>query len=119
MKRLKQTFRYHLPLLILALFLLSACAGRPDAEVPAPTSTPELAVVVFATPEPTATPPPATPTKAATVGVVIQPATPTVSENQVSAGEVSPINRQPDVNPLTGLKVDDPTLLQRLPLMVR
>jgi hypothetical protein len=119
MKQFKQTFHYHFPLVILALLLLSACAGRPDAEVPAPTSTPELAVVVFATPEPTATQPPAPPTKAATVGVVIQPATPTVSENQVSAGEVSPINRPPDVNPLTGLKVDDPALLQRLPLMVR
>ena len=99
MKRLKQTFRYHLPLLILALLLLSACAGRPETEVPTPTLTPELAVVVFSTPEPTATQPPAPPTKAATVGVVIQPATPTVSENQVSAGEVSPINRPLDVNP--------------------
>ncbi|MEW5957214.1 MAG: DUF3048 domain-containing protein [Chloroflexota bacterium] len=106
-------------LLVLALLTLAACAG--DSPPPG-NPTPELAVVVFATEEPTATATSAvaaaSPTAAATVGMGVSL---TRTEEKASeAGAVSSAaNRAPDVNPLTGLKVDDPALLNRRPLMVR
>ncbi len=103
-----------------SLLFLTAC-GRdepPEPEQP----TPELAVVVFETEEPTAiptvTPPPtATPTAAATVGMGVSVARAETPET--SPASSSAVKRAPDENPLTGLKVDDPKLLQRRPLMVR
>lgn len=107
--------RYSIFFLISLLIpFFAACAGNNEPEIATPTPTPELAVVVFATPEATPTQPPPTPTKAATVGVVIKPA-----ENGQASDTVSLSNRPADENPLTGLKVDDPALLQRRPLMVR
>jgi hypothetical protein len=80
-----------------------------------------LAVVVFATPKPTATPDltQPTPTKAATVGVVIRPATPVPQDGQTTTETTPGGPRPPDENPLTGLKVSDPALVKRRPLMVR
>lgn len=99
-------------ILALTMLALPACGGRPT-----PPPTPALAVVVFETEEPTAsatvTPiPAATPTAAATVGAGINADLP-------AAGDSAPANRAPNVNPLTGLIVDDPALLHRRPLMVR
>jgi hypothetical protein len=42
-----------------------------------------------------------------------------VPTTTVSADQTSPANRPPDINPLTGLKVTDPALLKRRPIMVR
>lgn len=112
-----------LPVLLIVFvvaLLMAACSG--DEEVKEVPPTPKLAVVEFATPapSPTLTQPPAatlTPTPAPTVGMGIAASEPAV----LSAAELEQyIARRPaDVNPLTGLKMDDPTLLQRRPLMVR
>ncbi len=100
--------------------MMTACSG--DEEVKEVPPTPKLAVVEFATPAPSSTPtqPPAvtaTPTPAPTVGMGIAASAPAIQ----SAAELEQYiaSRPADVNPLTGLKVDDPALLQRRPLMVR
>jgi len=98
----------------------AACAGQetPTAPPPAPTQ----AVVVFATESPpaaTATRPPAatatlTPTVVAGMG-----ATSNIPVQSLQDFEKYVAARPADVNPLTGLKVDAPQLLQHRPLMVR
>lgn len=122
--------------LILLIITVAACSGGDD-ETETANPTPELAVVVFATEDPAATEPATTPTivaiprtveptPAATVGVGISQAPPS-ADNDDAADDVqltssviiAPENRPPDVNPLTGQKVDDLTLLERRPLMVR
>ncbi|NTU99763.1 MAG: DUF3048 domain-containing protein [Methanoregulaceae archaeon] len=71
-------------------------------------------------PTPTLTPtvrPTQAPTPTAAFGIsatLTSTITATVTANQTSPG-----NRPPDVNPLTGLKVTDPALLKRRPIMVR
>ncbi len=105
--------------LSLLIPLLTACAGEPPA--PPATPTEGLKVVVFSTEAPTATPTatkptPPTNTPAPTVGVGASAATPTAA---ASADQTAPNNRPADVNPLTGLKVSDPALLKRRPVMVR
>jgi len=110
--------KYLYPLLIiflsgLASLSLSACGGD-DTEVSNPT--PVLVTVVFATEAPAAT---------ATAAKTTPTATGAVAEvgfgvSTAEPGSVLPAADRPaDVNPLTGLKVDDPALLQRRPLMVR
>jgi hypothetical protein len=49
------------------------------------------------------------------VGFGVATAVPAAS----SGDQTAPTNRPPDVNPLSGLKVDDPTVLKRRPIMVR
>jgi hypothetical protein len=124
-------YRYLALLMVSAgLFLLTACAGG-DKATPEP-STPEAAVVVFATPDPKAptstplatalpveTPPPtATPTPAATAGMGISGE---LAESSTPVTNFADYvkNRPTDVNPLTGQKVTDPALLHRRPLLVR
>jgi hypothetical protein len=105
------------------LVMITACGGD-EAPVPAE-PTQELAVVVFSTEEPTPTPsePTSSPTPAPTVGFGAQgdDASGAVGVQAAAnpAPDNSPINRPADVNPLTGLKVDDPAVLRRRPLMVR
>jgi hypothetical protein len=107
--------------LSLLALILTACSG--DLPAPPATATQELQVVVFSTEAPTATPtatkpaPTNTPAPAATAGFGASTAVPTIT---VASGDLSaPNNRPPDVNPLTGLKVADPDLLKRRPIMVR
>jgi hypothetical protein len=115
MSYLAYVHRYRILLLLSLVIILTACAGD-ETEVSNPT--PVLATVVFATeaPAPTATTiqVTATATEAPVAGVGF-------SEGAAeTADTVSlPTNRPAGVNPLTGLKVDDPTLLQRRPIMVR
>ena len=110
-------------LFLLSTTLLACSSSNEEPEVGNPT--PELAVVVFATEAPTATPTatqPAEPTPpaAATVGMGIGSNTSPQADNAGAVIFVSaPANRASDINPLTGLKVDDPAVLQRRPLMVR
>ncbi len=103
-------------LLVVILLWMQSC-GSDEVVAPEPEKpTPQLAVVVFETEEPTATPTTArsTPSPAPTVGMGVAQSTP-VTASIVS----SSVNRAPDENPLTGLKVDDPAILRRRPLMVR
>jgi len=104
-------------LLILLSLMLPAC--REEQRPPAPTA-PQVEVAVFGTEAPTNTPVPSptpdniTPTAESTTE--ISAATPDAStENPVSTAN----NRPANVNPLTGLEVDDPATLKRRPLMVR
>lgn len=105
------------------LLVVTGCGGD---EAPAPAEpTQELAVVVFTTEEPSPTPsePTSSPTPAPTVGFGAQgdDASGAVEVKAAAnpAPDNSPSNRPDDVNPLTGLKVDDPAVLRRRPLMVR
>lgn len=121
----KGDFGYILVISLLAISLAVTACG---SDSPGPGPTPELAVVVFSTEEPTVV---ATEEKISDSGSV--PAGPTVgagangasiNENtQVDDSLVSStligFNRPPDINPLTGLKVDDQAVLHRRPLMVR
>jgi len=109
-------------LLAITLLFLAACGS--DSPPPPANLTPELAVVVFETEEPptTSTVEPgmadntATPTPAATVGMGVSVSK---AEETVAEPTSSSANRAPDVNPLTGLRVDEPAMLNRRPLMVR
>src|SRR5690606_7442224 len=60
------------------------------------------------------------PTPAPEMGV-IDPSTfePTTDFPQPVEGALGPVNFPPDVNPLTGLSVDDPAVLQRRPVLVK
>lgn len=104
--------------LFIGLIMLGLTACHNDAPAPPPAA-PTVAVVVFATEEPTSTPlpaAPATPTSAATVGGGAAVPSPTAAS---ASGLSAAGNRAPNENPLTGLTVPDPTVLQRRPLMVR
>jgi hypothetical protein len=133
-KKLMPNWFKHIPLYVMLILLATACSGGDEETPQEEPPTPELAVVVFETPDAnaptatplftaTATPAPTTapqsttiPTPAATAGMgVVQAAaaTPVVNLDAYAA------DRPADINPLTGLKVDDPTMLERRPLMVR
>lgn len=86
----------------------SACgSSRPLPSTP----TTELAVVVFSTEEPQLEP-----TATATVPPELPAAEPTV---EAQAPESVVFDRSSNVNPLTGLPVDDPAILERRPFMIR
>jgi len=87
--------------LILALALLSGCAGGTPAATPTATRPPG--------PQFTNTPLPPTPTRAPTAT-----ATPIASP---TANAPTPF--PPDVDPLTGLKVDDPAKLDQIPTAIK
>lgn len=99
--------------LSLIISIVTACSG--EITLPPATPTEGLKVVVFSTEAPTATksaPPTATPVP--TVKAATSTPAPTASADQTA-----PNNRPTDVNPLTGLKVLDPAVLKRRPVMVR
>ena len=87
-------------LFVVLMWLISGCSGATPAATPTATRTPE----------PSATPIPPTPTVTETP----VPPTPTVTPEVV---EVTPY--PPDVNPLTGLKVEDETMLDHAPLAIK
>ena len=129
-------FVYRFITITLIILLVAACSGEEEA-VPAPDNPPtdsEFEVVVFETEAPTNTPTAAEANKTPTPGAAIagSGASSTVSDQlggdanvssdseTVSGGATNlDFSRPPDVNPLTGLKVDDPASLQRRPIMVR
>lgn len=94
-------------LLVAVALLLASCGGRPTI-MPTPT----LSIVVFATKEPPSPEPSPTATEAPT-------ATPEISDELQTSDDMLAENRPANVNPLTGLRVDDPATLQRRPIMVR
>ena len=95
-------------LLVLA-FGLTACLSETPTPTPEPTATGALANPSSPTPTQTAVPPTSTPEPTAT-----QTNTPT--PEIVAYG---PDNFPSDVDPLTGLRVEDPKLLDRRPLSVK
>jgi hypothetical protein len=91
--------------LVLAQLCLSACSGSGSAVTPTPTRTPK---------------PEATATAAATPIPTVSPSTATPTASPLPTADTSIMTEfPPDVNPLTGLKVDDPELLDRRPLAVK
>ncbi|MBN1220489.1 MAG: DUF3048 domain-containing protein [Anaerolineae bacterium] len=126
MPQLAHRARYSiLFLLAVTLLVATACAGEETPVPPTPTS--EVEVVVFSTEEPTATSTgspsgPATPTATITVkpdanNPIGEKATP--ETGPVSGPAEFGLSRNPDISPLTGLKVDDQALIHRRPIMVR
>ena len=98
-----------LKLLLLATFLAACASPTPTSVVvvtnPPPTE-PGLAATDFA-PEPTST---TAPTLPAPTAVIVTPET---------VQQYGPDNFPPDVNPLTGLKVGDVSVLERRPVAVK
>jgi hypothetical protein len=105
--------KHKLSLLIFLAFVLAACSP-PTA--PAPQETPTAAVQAA----PTATPIPATPSPVPPT----QTPEPTETELPTATATVVPDDLGPDnfpddVNPLTGLQVADPSLLDRRPISIK
>lgn len=97
-------------LLILFVLGLGLTACGQFFPTPTPTPTATFTSTATATATETATP---TPTETATPTI-----TPTPTRD-FPPGGYGPSDFPADVNPLTGLKVDDPALLERRPLMVK
>jgi hypothetical protein len=96
-------------LITLALIQLSfsACGGSTSPVTPTPTRTPKAGVTAMET-----LPPAQTPTSA--------PPTATPEPSLTPTAEMSIITDfPPDVNPLTGIQVSDPSVLERRPLAVK
>jgi hypothetical protein len=89
-----------LALLALVQLGLSACGGSQKATTPTPTRTPRLET-------------PATPT-----AVLLPTAMPTTSPTPTPDASII-TEFPPHVNPLTGLRVSDPALLERRPLAIK
>ena len=103
--------------IVLAALMVSACNPSGPAPVVQSTSTP-ISSIGFAEPTatviPSQTPIPATMTASPTV-VPSETFTPTPALPE----DFGPTNFPKDVNPLTGLRVKDPTLLDRRPVSVK
>ncbi len=98
-----RTHTRYLGLFLVVMSFIAGCSSATPVATPTPTRTPiPQATAIPPTPLPTATPT-STPT----------PTTAPTSE----AASVTPF--PPDVNPLTGLKVDDPEMLEHLPLAIK
>ena len=122
MTRNPHTWQGMIGLVLLLLVSLTApgCSSRPRQSVAAsldPTPTPGARIVSFATAAPkTPTPRPALPTATPTSAPpTATPVPPTATPIPVPTLPPRPENE----NPLTGLPVDDPSVLQRRPVHVR
>ncbi len=112
MKLQKQLFRFSLLISLMGILLfLAACGGQPAA-TPTPTKTPvpPATDTPIPSPAPTDTPTPMPPT--ATPPPLPPTATPTATLVP------DPYAHAAEINPLTGLVVDDPALLQQRPIFV-
>ena len=97
--------------IIIGIFTLGFVACRP-----APTSSPTQDIPVLIEPTNTPIPPSATPTFTLTPTSTKTPVPPTSTPEPVVYG---PENFPDNVNPLTGLEVEDPTLLNNRPVAVK
>lgn len=112
--------------LLLAL-VVAGCSGDADPQVtesaPAPAGNEATAAAPTTPSEPVAGEPTATPAPLVSTPQTDAPAaaTPTtVAEpTQTIPGLIGPDNFSPDVNPLTGLQVDEPSRLDRRPIAVK
>ncbi len=116
----------HGALISIVGLLVAACGGNPTP--PPHTPTPAIEVVEFTTEKTTPTStrintptpfPSPTPTRIPTSDAGAETAAMEESALEVSGPAAFGLTRPPNQNPLTGLPVDDPALLQRRPLMVR
>jgi hypothetical protein len=99
-------------LLAAFLYLLAACGQAAETTVPTATLAPTAIP-----PTSTATPlPSATPTRTPVPPTATPSSTPTPSYPPAGRG---PTNFELAVNPLTGLEVDDPALLERRPVVIK
>lgn len=115
--------------MLVALVLLVACGGQPEVQnTVAPTqlaaqqtdvaAPPAGATATVASNQPLATPPPLVSTPQAPPTVTV--AAPVAAEPTAAIpGLIGPDNFPPGVNPLTGLAVSDPALLERRPLAIK
>jgi hypothetical protein len=99
---------------VLIIVMLAACS-----QPPTPTAKPEITAVPTSAASPTAAPltPATVPTAAPTAAATQTPA-PTATTVYPPEG-YGPVNFPAGVNPLTGLRVTDPTLLDRRPLLIK
>jgi hypothetical protein len=105
-----------LVLLLGVTLMASGCASRSKQSAAASvdlTPTPKVRVVSFATAAPTSTRPPATSTPIPPTATPVP--TPTVTPTPAPTMPPRPEKE----NPLTGMSVDDPAVLQRRPLHIR
>lgn len=104
-------------ILALLLSLLMGACSFPTQQQPTPLPTVIQVLGATPTPEPTATEAPPTPTASPTVTATSLPtATPTPAYPPEGLG---PDNFPENVNPLTGLEVEDISLLERRPVSVK
>lgn len=104
-----------LVLLLGASLMAAGCASRARQSAAAPddpTPTREVRVVSFSTAAPTSTPRPVTPTPIRPTDTPLPP-----TDTPTPTATIPP--RPGNENPLTGLSVDDPLVLQRRPVHVR
>jgi len=99
-------------MLIVIALLVGGCGPGASASVPTATATAQPTLAVTSTPESTATPA-EIPTETPTASPTPKPTPDYPLEGYGPSGFPA------DVNPLTGLKIADPALLQRRPLIVK
>ena len=109
---------------LIALLLFSACASEPIATATPTKTPPGVQPSVTAEPEPAG--PAAIPTftpelTPAPTNAVVEPTETATQEPQPHAmeGVIGPKEYDPDVNPLTGLTMTDPSSLERRPVAVK
>lgn len=108
--------RIHALVFILLTVLLSGCAGGPGA------AQARAQVILYSTPTPRGTPRPLPPTATPAVFQLRATSTPLPSATPVAIDLdccFGPRSYPPGVNPLTGLEVADPGLLERRPILVK
>lgn len=112
----------------MALALASCAAPGPLPEAPRAPSAPGAALVVpdSSTPAPTHTPRPPTATAvefqlrpSSTFAASPTPVTPVTPEPSATPNGAGPAGFPPGINPLTGLPVADPALLERRPMAIK
>jgi hypothetical protein len=111
-----------LPAALAILLLVGLSAGgcrSKETATPTPTKTPTTAPLVTATPTANLLPPTATPTTNVPTPTSSATATPTPTPTATAEPTLALVAIGPDVNPLTGLKVDDPARLERRPLAIK
>jgi hypothetical protein len=104
-------------ILILILFL-AACGPK---ETPTPTEIPTATVTASPSPTPSPIPPTATPTKTPTATPTSSPTPteePSLLANYPPEG-YGPLDFPENINPLTGLPVEDPAILDRRPVTMK
>jgi hypothetical protein len=108
------------PAPLMVLFLLAACAQPTAAPTPMPIAPSPTERVRVETPTASATqtqPAPTLTPSPSTGGSETRPNTATPSPEPITV--FGPDNFPPEVNPLTGLKVSDPQVLERRPLAIK
>jgi hypothetical protein len=102
---------------LLLVLLLLACSSQPPAPTSPPTDVIPISMIETSTPEPPLAIETSTATPTATETPVPTP-TPTPTQTPEPRG-YGPTDFPPEINPLTGLAVTDPSILDRRPISVK